>query len=629
MSKSKKKRRNVVVILSNVKQYRKVFYEQLHETLAASDVDLTVLYSDSNQIVALRRDDIDLPPPIGRKIPRLYLFNNRIFLQFPPLSVILRADLVIIVQASRYLLNYPLLALSALGLKRIAFWGHGKNHQGDPNTISERIKRHLANSSNWWFAYTKETQQHLVSIGVSPCKISVVENAVDTTGFRKEVRSVTPADMALMRMRLGIKDNNPVALYCGALYQEKCLPFLLDCADLIAAAIPGFHLIVIGGGPEADFISRQAASRPHVCYLGPLVGHEKAVCFRMSQVFLMPGLVGLAILDSFAANLPLITTVDALHSPEIAYLEHEMNGLMLPGHRQTYADGVVELLRDMDRLEFLSMNAGLSATRYTVENMVANVTKGIITIFMKETGESIATSNKETSMINFKQLLRAAINPIKFLRQSKVERRHELVGSGHLWKMKREFQITFLKKAGLLPRHYLVDIGCGTLRGGIPLINYLDKGHYYGIETREVVLNEARKELLESGLNKTPSLLLSDDISKLEIDTKFDFIWSFSVLIHMPDKVLNDCLLFVAKHLQDTGVMYANVNIGSQVNEKWQGFPVVYKSLDFYIDAGLANNLKVSDIGSIKDFGHITGIELQDNQRMLKIEKIANIKAAV
>lgn len=383
---SEKKRRSVVVILANVKQYRKVFYEQLYDALAASDVDLTVLYSDSNAIVALRRDDVDLSPPLGRKISRVSLLNNRLFLQFPPLGVILRADLIIVVQATRILLNYPLLALSVLGLKRIAFWGHGKNHQGDPSSISERIKRRLANASDWWFAYTEETREHLVSVGVSPDKISVIENAIDTAGFRKEVSLVTPGDLAAMRMRLGIKDNDPVALYCGALYREKRLPFLLDCADLIAAAIPGFHLIVIGGGPEADFISRHAASRPHVCYLGPLVGREKAVCFRMSQVFLMPGLVGLAILDSFAANLPLITTVDALHSPEIAYLRHEVNGLMLPGDRQAYADGVVELFRDIQRLKFISMNAGQAAMRYTIENMVSNVTSGILDALGRKPG---------------------------------------------------------------------------------------------------------------------------------------------------------------------------------------------------------------------------------------------------
>ncbi len=73
--------------------------------------------------------------------------------------------------------------------------------------------------------------------------------------------------------------------------------------------------------------------------------------------------------------------------------------------------------------------------------------------------------------------------------------RHSHVGAPEGWELKRRFQIDFLKKQGLKPEHYLLDIGCGTLRGGIPIIDYLDKGHYYGIEVRDFVLDEGRKEL--------------------------------------------------------------------------------------------------------------------------------------
>ena len=53
---------------------------------------------------------------------------------------------------------------------------------------------------------------------------------------------------------------------------------------------------------------------------------------------------------------------------------------------------------------------------------------------------------------------------------------------------------------GLAPEHYLLDIGCGTLRGGIPLIAYLLNGHYFGIEMRADILDEGRTELAEAGL---------------------------------------------------------------------------------------------------------------------------------
>ena len=105
-----------------------------------------------------------------------------------------------------------------------------------------------------------------------------------------------------------------------------------------------------------------------------------------------------------------------------------------------------------------------------------------------------------------------------FLVATPAERRHAKVGPLHLWKMKREFQIRFLKEVGLQPEHYLLDIGCGTLRGGLPIIEYLEKRHYYGIELRAYVLAEGRKELREANLeDKEPALIVSENPSSLDL----------------------------------------------------------------------------------------------------------------
>jgi len=70
--------------------------------------------------------------------------------------------------------------------------------------------------------------------------------------------------------------------------------------------------------------------------------------------------------------------------------------------------------------------------------------------------------------------LREVIRKVKFqlkaLVQTSAEQRHGLVGPARLWKMKRDFQIGFLKNFGLKPDNVLLDLGCGTLRGGIPII---------------------------------------------------------------------------------------------------------------------------------------------------------------
>lgn len=204
--------------------------------------------------------------------------------------------------------------------------------------------------------------------------------------------------------------------------------------------------------------------------------------------------------------------------------------------------------------------------------------------------------------------------------QARLDGRHALVGPSRLWRMKRDFQIKFLRDMSLLPGHHLCEIGCGTLRGGIPIIRYLEEGHYCGIEVRESALNEARRELEEAGLeDKAPTLVISQDTSQISLDKRFDFIWAFSVLFHMNDETLKNALSFVKKHLKDNGVFYANVNIGEKAEGNWQGFPVVSRSFEFYESVCAKMDLTPTDIGNLRDLGHHSGKKSHDDQRMLKI----------
>lgn len=189
--------------------------------------------------------------------------------------------------------------------------------------------------------------------------------------------------------------------------------------------------------------------------------------------------------------------------------------------------------------------------------------------------------------------------------------------------MKRRFQIDFLKQHGLEPHHRLIDIGCGTLRGGIPLIRLLDKGHYTGIEVREDVLELGRDELREAGLErKEPNLIHSQGLSSLELDNKADTVWAFSVLIHMDDDALNGCLTFVSKHLQPHGSFYSNVNIGEADNGNWQGFPVVHRPMAWYVQTAERFGLVPTDVGSLLELGHDDGRPEPQSRRMLKFVHI-------
>lgn len=189
-------------------------------------------------------------------------------------------------------------------------------------------------------------------------------------------------------------------------------------------------------------------------------------------------------------------------------------------------------------------------------------------------------------------------------------RRAELVGPPEIWELKRRFQIDFLTSRGLRPEHRLLDLGCGVLRGGIPLIEYLHVGHYTGIEARAHVLEEGRKELVKVGLeHKRPTLIIASDPAQVQLGARFDFAWAHSVLYHMPDEVVDAYLGLIADTLDDGGQFYANVKLRPAVSQQgqpapnWQGFPVVGRSREFYERTGASHGLAVEDVGTLEALG--------------------------
>jgi cyclopropane fatty-acyl-phospholipid synthase-like methyltransferase len=183
--------------------------------------------------------------------------------------------------------------------------------------------------------------------------------------------------------------------------------------------------------------------------------------------------------------------------------------------------------------------------------------------------------------------------------------RHALVGPAELWSVKRRFQSDFLIAHGLQPEDRLLDIGCGTLRGGLPLIEYLDAGHYVGIEVREEALKEARKELLEAGMEgKSPTLIHTDDLAQVSLEERVQIAWAFSVLIHMPDDVADACLGLVARVLDKRGAFYANVILGDGPPARWREFPVVKRSRSFYEELAHRHGLALTELGPLRDLGY-------------------------
>ena len=163
------------------------------------------------------------------------------------------------------------------------------------------------------------------------------------------------------------------------MYRDKRLAFLLEACGLIRQWVPDFEMIFIGAGVDAGLVTQAAMRHSWIKYIGPKFDREKVPYFMLSKLLLMPGVVGLGVVDAFALAVPLVTTAVAGHGPEIGYLDDGTNGVVVQqAHNPAaYAGTVRELLRDEERRQLLVAGCRAAADIYTVENMVERFVIGV------------------------------------------------------------------------------------------------------------------------------------------------------------------------------------------------------------------------------------------------------------
>lgn len=367
--------KHVLIIYKFLPHYRVDFYRLLKDSLLEHDITLHVVHGRSNKQDALKNDEVAIE--WAQYIPnRRYAIRKKEMLWQPCLRQLRGKDLVIVQPESKLLLNYYLMLTRHFFSYKLAFWGHVYNMQERTDTWGNKLKFLLLHNCHWWFGYTVGAKKMLIKRGYPEHKITAVQNAIDTLLLRESYARIDHSEVTRLKNKLGITGCN-VGVFCGGMYPNKDIDFILESCFRIKKEIPDFHMLFIGAGIESDKVKKAAADAAWIHYLGPRFGVDRIIYFKLSSVQLMPGLVGLCILDSFALETPIITTEHPFHSPEIEYLENGTNGLMTKYDVTEYAGAVIEILKTGKYHELVE--AGRSAAeKYTVQNMVGHFKSGIL-----------------------------------------------------------------------------------------------------------------------------------------------------------------------------------------------------------------------------------------------------------
>lgn len=135
---------------------------------------------------------------------------------------------------------------------------------------------------------------------------------------------------------------------------------------------------------------------------------------------------------------------------------------------------------------------------------------------------------------------------------------------GGLWDEIGELQLDFMvSEAGLTPGMKLLDLGCGSLRGGVHFVDYLDPGNYYGLDINASLIDAGWEvEIPRYGLGgklTRDRLLVTDDFGAWRFGTAFDRVIAVSLWTHLPLNHLQRSLREAITVLKPGGALYASV----------------------------------------------------------------------
>jgi glycosyltransferase involved in cell wall biosynthesis len=328
--------KNILLInKEEIPHYRVPVYNYLSEYLKKQQFHLTVISG------GVQRDN---PHVVEFPYQEMHLcFKNlaRLCLNTKPDAVIYWINFE--------LYKFPLLLLLKILHIKTIYWGHGRDLQ-QPRALIKNLVYSLEHKINDAMILYAEHLRVYVSRRAQS-KTFVANNTLNLT-MHKSPR--LPKEDIKKKYGIYTKKN---IICIGRIQQRKRIGDLLQAFRLCNIEEAGLILV----GPDSDGILENIEGG-RVFKLGSVYGDDSLDLLSISDVYCLPGAIGLGIVDAFYCGLPAVTE-DVNHGPEIMYLKDGINGFIVPkGNIALLAEKLRILLTDDALRELFSKAARTEVT---------------------------------------------------------------------------------------------------------------------------------------------------------------------------------------------------------------------------------------------------------------------------
>ncbi|ROR34747.1 TIGR04063 family PEP-CTERM/XrtA system glycosyltransferase [Inmirania thermothiophila] len=173
-----------------------------------------------------------------------------------------------------------------------AFWedaavDHGTATPWGPRYRATRaLETHVLRGADAVTCICEGLRADIVARGIPAERVTVVPNAVDAVRFQPGLAE----RRAELAARHGLEGRRVLG-FIGSFYAYEGLDLLLDALPRIVARVPQAHLLLVGGGPQAERL-RERATRadvaPHVTLVGRVPHHEVSAYYDLVELFVYP-----------------------------------------------------------------------------------------------------------------------------------------------------------------------------------------------------------------------------------------------------------------------------------------------------------------------------------------------------
>ena len=346
--------KKIILFDQDLQHYRVPIYQEFRNVFREKlNLDLIVFYDLKNNSKDIDKSFIKgINYTFFNLIKEVRNNNTKIIIQFIWL---------------KYLFLFPFMIWMKLKNKKIILWSHGINLQKKNQILKNQLyylRQKLADSL---VIYTPEQKRY---IRTNLKKVFVANNTLNFDVFPK-------VELAKEVLKKKYNLEREIVLLCiGRMdTNNRKTTQLIKLAEQLNGNI---RIILIGPGVsknEKDIINKNSK----IDYLGPIYD-QKIICeyYKLSDIFVMPGAIGLAINQAFYYKLPVIIE-DVDHGPEKYYLKEGVNGFLYKKNDiSDFLNKINYLINGKNNYKIMSKNAKETIMNQgSIKNMINGFVEAI------------------------------------------------------------------------------------------------------------------------------------------------------------------------------------------------------------------------------------------------------------